>query len=31
VTQAIGHALVLGDGIGPVDQLWPVEPPATRG
>jgi hydroxymethylpyrimidine/phosphomethylpyrimidine kinase len=31
VTQAIRHALALGDGIGPVDQLWPVAPPKPRG
>jgi hydroxymethylpyrimidine/phosphomethylpyrimidine kinase len=24
VTEAIRHALALGDGIGPVDQLWPI-------
>ena len=26
VTEAIRHALAIGDGIGPVDQLWPVAP-----
>lgn len=26
VTEAIRHALALGDGIGPVDQLWPITP-----
>jgi len=31
VTEAIRHALALGDGIGPVDQLWPVAPPDPRG
>jgi hydroxymethylpyrimidine/phosphomethylpyrimidine kinase len=25
VTEAIRHALALGDGIGPVDQLWSLE------
>jgi hydroxymethylpyrimidine/phosphomethylpyrimidine kinase len=24
VTEAIRHALAIGDGIGPVDQLWPI-------
>jgi hydroxymethylpyrimidine/phosphomethylpyrimidine kinase len=28
VTQAIRHALAIGRGIGPVDQLWPIPPPA---
>jgi hydroxymethylpyrimidine/phosphomethylpyrimidine kinase len=27
VTEAIGHALVIGHGIGPVDQLWAFPPP----
>jgi hydroxymethylpyrimidine/phosphomethylpyrimidine kinase len=27
VTEAIRHALDLGNGIGPVDQLWPIAPP----
>jgi hydroxymethylpyrimidine/phosphomethylpyrimidine kinase len=26
VTEAIRHALALGGGIGPVDQLWPIPP-----
>ena len=26
VTEAIRHALPLGDGIGPVDQLWSIDP-----
>ena len=26
VTQAIRHALALGEGIGPVDQLWSIRP-----
>jgi hydroxymethylpyrimidine/phosphomethylpyrimidine kinase len=24
VTEAIRHALAIGEGIGPVDQLWPI-------
>ena len=28
VTEAIRHALEIGDGIGPVDQLWSVPRPA---
>jgi hydroxymethylpyrimidine/phosphomethylpyrimidine kinase len=28
VTEAIRHALPLGDGIGPVDQLWSIDPRA---
>jgi hydroxymethylpyrimidine/phosphomethylpyrimidine kinase len=28
VTEAIRHALPLGNGIGPVDQLWPIDRPA---
>jgi hydroxymethylpyrimidine/phosphomethylpyrimidine kinase len=31
VTEAIRHALELGDGIGPVDQLWPLGDGAVRG
>jgi hydroxymethylpyrimidine/phosphomethylpyrimidine kinase len=31
VTEAIRHALALGDGIGPVDPLWPVARPEPRG
>jgi hydroxymethylpyrimidine/phosphomethylpyrimidine kinase len=27
VTEAIRHALDIGQGIGPVDQLWPIDPP----
>jgi hydroxymethylpyrimidine/phosphomethylpyrimidine kinase len=27
VTEAIRHALAIGQGIGPVDQLWSIEPP----
>jgi len=27
VTEAIRHALAIGGGIGPVDQLWPIERP----
>jgi len=30
VTEAIRHALAIGDGIGPVDQLWSI-PPGGRG
>jgi hydroxymethylpyrimidine/phosphomethylpyrimidine kinase len=29
VTEAIRHALSLGQGIGPVDQLWPIPPGGT--
>jgi hydroxymethylpyrimidine/phosphomethylpyrimidine kinase len=31
VTEAIRHALALGDGIGPVDQLWPIGDGAVSG
>jgi hydroxymethylpyrimidine/phosphomethylpyrimidine kinase len=27
VTEAIRHSLSIGHGIGPVDQLWPIDPP----
>jgi hydroxymethylpyrimidine/phosphomethylpyrimidine kinase len=30
VTEAIRHSLALGHGIGPVDQLWPIDPPERR-
>jgi hydroxymethylpyrimidine/phosphomethylpyrimidine kinase len=30
VTEAIRHGLAIGEGIGPVDQLWSI-PPAERG
>ena len=30
VTEAIRHALPLGNGIGPVDQLWPIPPGGLR-
>jgi hydroxymethylpyrimidine/phosphomethylpyrimidine kinase len=26
VTEAIRHSLAIGDGIGPVDQLWSIQP-----
>ena len=29
VTEAIRHALAIGRGIGPVDQLWSIEPPSA--
>ena len=28
VTEAIRHSLAIGHGIGPVDQLWPIDPPS---
>ncbi len=31
VTEAIRHALPLGEGIGPVDQLWGIPPPGPEG
>jgi hydroxymethylpyrimidine/phosphomethylpyrimidine kinase len=31
VTEAIRHALPLGDGIGPVDQLWSIDRPPAGG
>ena len=31
VTEAIHHALALGEGIGPVDQLWGIESPRSVG
>jgi hydroxymethylpyrimidine/phosphomethylpyrimidine kinase len=30
VTEAIRHALEIGEGIGPVDQLWSIPPGASR-
>ena len=30
VTEAIRHSLAIGHGIGPVDQLWPIDPPSQR-
>ncbi|MEA2551490.1 MAG: hydroxymethylpyrimidine/phosphomethylpyrimidine kinase, partial [Actinomycetota bacterium] len=30
VTGAIAHALSIGKGIGPVDQLWASPPPTAR-
>jgi hydroxymethylpyrimidine/phosphomethylpyrimidine kinase len=31
VTAAIEHALAIGEGIGPVDQLWPLARQGRRG
>ena len=30
VTEAIRHSLAIGDGIGPVDQLWSIRPGSTE-
>jgi hydroxymethylpyrimidine/phosphomethylpyrimidine kinase len=30
VTEAIRHGLDIGDGIGPVDQLWSIPPAELR-